>query len=158
TVTAAVQLLGRLPDSAEARKEQLLLRVDHGLKSIGGMIRDLLDYARAGAGAIPIVRAQMDLADVARDLIDEFQIATPDRRITLPRSGDTPGWWARTRLSQALSNLVGNATRYGHGAAAIAVVGDGSHVEISVHNGGAPILPELLPVIFEPFRRGDGDG
>ena len=56
TITAAIHLLGRLPESDQARKEQLLLRVDRGLTRMNGMIRDLLDYARAGSGAIPIVR------------------------------------------------------------------------------------------------------
>jgi signal transduction histidine kinase len=157
TVTAAVQLLARLPE-ADERKGPLLARVERGLTRMHGMIRDLLDYARAGTGAIPIVRERMDLGDLARDLIDEFEIADPDRRIDLSRSGQTTGSWDRARLYQALSNLVGNATHYGHGNASIAVVGDGSDVEISVHNGGPPILPDLLPVIFEPFRRGDGDG
>ena len=122
------------------------------------MIRDLLDYARAGSGAIPIVRDRMDLAELARDLVDEFEIADPNRRIDLTRSGETTGSWDRTRLYQALSNLVGNATHYGHGDASITVGGDGRHVEIAVHNSGPPISLDLLPVIFEPFRRGGGGG
>ena len=162
TITAAIRLLGRLPESdqaqaqAQARKEQLLLRVERGLTRMNGMIRDLLDYARAGSGAIPIVRERMDLADLARDLVDEFEIADPNRRIDLTRSGETTGSWDRTRLYQALSNLVGNATHYGHGDASITVAGDGRHVEIAVHNSGPPISLDLLSVIFEPFKRGGG--
>lgn len=162
TITAAIHLLGRVPESdqaqAQARKEQLVLRIQRALTRMNGMIGDLLDYARAGSGAIPIVRERMDLADLARDLVDEFEIADPNRRIDLSRSGETTGSWDRTRLYQALSNLVGNATHYGHGDASITVAGDGGHVEIAVHNSGPPISPELLPVIFEPFRRGGGDG
>ena len=158
TVTAAIHLLGRLPESDQARKQQLLLRVERGLTRMTGMIRDLLDYARAGSGAIPIVRERLDLADLARDLVDEFEIADPNRRIDLTRSGETTGSWDRTRLYQALSNLVGNATHYGHGDASIVVGGDGRHVEIAVHNSGPPISLDLLSVIFEPFRRGGGGG
>ena len=158
TVTAAVELLGRLPESDQARKQQLLLRVERGLTRMDGMIRDLLDYARAGSGAIPIMRERMDLADLARDLVDEFEIADPNRRIDLTRSGETTGSWDRTRLYQALSNLVGNATHYGHGDASITVGGDGRHVEIAVHNSGPQISLDLLSVIFEPFRRGGGGG
>jgi signal transduction histidine kinase len=158
TVTAAFQLLGRIGATDQARREQLRTRLERGLKRMEAMIRDLLDYARAGSGAIPIVRERMDLATLAHDLVDEFQLADSDRRIELTRSGDTTGAWDRARLYQALSNLVGNATRYGHGNASVAVVGHGGHVEISVHNAGPPISRDLLPVIFEPFRRGDGDG
>src|SRR4030095_401977 len=103
TITAAIHLLGRLPqsDQAQARKEQLVLRIQRGLTRMNGMIGDLLDYARAGSGAIPIVRERMDLADLARDLVDEFEIADPNRRIDLSRSGETTGSWDRTRLYQA---------------------------------------------------------
>jgi signal transduction histidine kinase len=158
TLTAAVQLIKRLEDSERERREKLLRRLDLGLNRMSGMIRDLLDYARAGSGAIPIVRERMDLGELARELVDEFEIADPDRRIDLTRSGDTTGSWDRARLYQALSNLVGNATHYGHGNASISVVGEGRHVEISVHNAGSPIPPDLLAVIFEPFRRGDAEG
>jgi signal transduction histidine kinase len=157
TVTAAVQLLGRLGERDPARRDLLHTRIARGLKRMEGMIRDLLDHARAGSGAVPIVRERMDLSDLAHDLVDEFQLADPERRIELRRSGDTTGAWDRARLYQALSNLVGNATRYGHGSASVAVVRDGDHVAISVHNDGPPIAPELLPAIFEPFSRGAGD-
>jgi signal transduction histidine kinase len=33
----------------------------------------------------------------------------------------------------------------------------GAQVELSVHNEGEPIPAELLPVLFEPFRRGRSD-
>jgi signal transduction histidine kinase len=157
TVSAAIRLLAQLPDGERARREQVFGRIERGLTRMNGMIRDLLDYARAGSGAIPIVRERMDLGDLARDLVDEFELADPDRRIDLTISGDTTGTWDKARLYQALSNLVGNATHYGHGNAAVAVGRQGDHVEISVHNVGAPIPADLLPVIFEPFRRGDGD-
>ena len=56
-----------------------------------------------------------------------------------------------------MSNLLGNATRHGRGVAAIDARRDGATVEIAVHNGGSPIPPELLPIIFEPFERGSDD-
>jgi len=158
TVTAAVQLLERVPEPDRMKREELQARIHRGLNRMEGMIRDLLDYARAGSGAIPIEREQMDLAELARDVADEFKLADPDRRIDLARSGNTRGAWDRARLYQALANLVGNATRYGRGNAAVAVVRDDDHVQISVHNDGPPISPDLLPFIFEPFKRGDGDG
>jgi signal transduction histidine kinase len=36
----------------------------------------------------------------------------------------------------------------------LAVTGREREVELTVHNDGPPIPPELLPHIFEPFRRG----
>lgn len=156
--SAAVALIERLPPSESARREQLVQRVARGLRRMAGMVRDLLDYARAGAGAIAIVRERLDLVELARELIEEFEIADPERRIFLSEEGDTTGEWDRARVYQALSNLVGNATHYGHGSAVMTIVRVGDHVAIAVHNAGPPIAPDLLPSIFEPFRRGHAEG
>ena len=59
-------------------------------------------------------------------------------------------------MSQTITNLVGNAIAYGERGAPvdIAIEGDGRDVELKVHNHGPPIPAELMPVLFEPFRRG----
>jgi len=158
TITAAAALLERFPDTDREKRQHFVERISRSAKRMDGMIRDLLDYARAGTGAMPILRERMDISDLCRDLREEFEIADADRRIELTHSGDTTGEWDRARLYQALSNLVGNATRYGHGKAAVDVCRRGNDVTVSVYNEGPPIAAELLPTIFEPFRRGDSDG
>jgi phosphoserine phosphatase RsbU/P len=67
------------------------------------------------------------------------------------------GEWDRTRLYQALSNLLRNALRYGSGDVLFRANGTGGHVEVAVHNAGVPIPAERLSVIFEPFERGPQD-
>jgi signal transduction histidine kinase len=156
TISAGTQVLMRLADGERAKREQLIARMARGAQRMDAMIRDLLDCARAGSGAIVVAREVMDLGNLTRELVEEFVIADPERRIELTTAGPITGHWDRARLYQALSNLVGNATRYGHGAASISVTGDHSTVEVSVHNDGPPIAADLLPVIFEPFRRGNG--
>jgi two-component system, sensor histidine kinase and response regulator len=157
TISAGARLLGRLGESEKARRDQILARMARGARRMDSMIRDLLDCARVGSGAIPVAREQMDLGDLARELMEEFVIADPERRIQLTTAGRINGAWDRARLYQALSNLVGNATRYGRGTASISIAGGDSTVEVSVHNDGPPIPADLLPVIFEPFRRGAGN-
>ena len=39
----------------------------------------------------------------------------------------------------------------------LSIDGDDANVQIRVHNKGTPISSELLPLLFQPFRRGDGD-
>jgi signal transduction histidine kinase len=53
---------------------------------------------------------------------------------------------------------VGNAVKHGVPDAPIDVLvhDRGSFVVLEVHNWGNPIPPEMLPVIFDPFRRGCG--
>jgi len=129
-------------------------RIARGVSRMDKMIGDLTDYARAGLGEIPTTPAPMDVGDLCRELIDEFQQSDAARPIALACAGELVGDWDGARLHQALSNLVGNALRYGTDAVSVNARGTDTHVEVSVHNAGAPIPPDVLPVIFEPFERG----
>ena len=156
TLQAGLQVLRR--SHAESTTASTLDRLDRAAERMGGMIRDLLDFARAGTGAMPILPAPMDLGVLCREVLEEFETADPERKIELTIGGDLSGEWDRARLYQSLSNLVGNATHYGRGRAKVGVRGLDEHVELVVHNGGPPIPKDLLPVIFRPFERGQDDG
>ena len=55
------------------------------------------------------------------------------------------------------SNLVGNALAYGAPDTPVRVVIDasGHDVRCVVHNSGPAIPSEILPILFDPFRRGN---
>ena len=61
------------------------------------------------------------------------------------------------RFEQVVSNLVGNAATHGDPTKPIKVTlatRDGV-VSLSVHNWGTPIDPALMPLLFDPFQRGE---
>jgi signal transduction histidine kinase len=64
------------------------------------------------------------------------------------------------RLRQVLTNLLTNAIAYGDPARAVVVaikrVTGG--LELTVTNEGKPIPEHVIPVLFQPFRRGSGTG
>ena len=149
-ITSAKTMLAR---DLDPRNRATAERIDRSAVRMSEMIRSLTDYARAGRGPIPIAPSNVELGDLCREVIDQFQLDQANR-IDLSRVGDLTGVWDHHRLHQAISNLVGNALRYGGGTAAVQARADGDGVEIAVSNAGAPIPAELLPVIFEPFERG----
>jgi signal transduction histidine kinase len=59
-------------------------------------------------------------------------------------------------MRQVVSNLVSNALRHAREGTPVWVRTRVLHgeVELSVSNEGEPIPHDLLPVLFEPFRRG----
>lgn len=121
------------------------------------MIDQLLDLTRSrSGGGIVIARQPADLAELARSLVSELGIAFPARRIEVACTGDTRGEWDPDRLGQVLSNLLGNALAHGEPNGLVAMRidgGDPASVRIETHNAGT-IPTELLPVLFDPFRRG----
>jgi signal transduction histidine kinase len=79
-------------------------------------------------------------------------------RIKLEKAGDLSGSWDPNRLAQAISNLVRNAVTHGEGEVLVRVREAGQQVELQVHNAGEPIPPDRLPLIFQPFERGNNEG
>jgi PAS domain S-box-containing protein len=121
------------------------------------MIRDLLDFTQARAGgAIPIHPRPVDLHELTRQVVDEVHLANPGRHISVEARGDGHGEWDEDRLAQVITNLVGNALQHSPEGSQVRVASRAEEkgVTLSVHNGGNPIPAELLPVIFEPYRRG----
>ncbi len=121
------------------------------------LIRDLLDFTQARLGAgIPLHPRAGDLHALARAAVDEVQPGYPERRIELVRAGDGDGTWDPDRISQVLSNLVGNALHYSPPGTTVRVEtrSEGDTAVLQVHNQGTPIPPESLSRIFEPLERG----
>ena len=146
--------LERSPNLAPAERDKVA-RLSRTVKRMGSMIRDLLDYTRTSVGEFPHNPEPTDLEQVCDAAIDELRASHPERSITCEVAGNVTGTWDPGRLQQVISNLVGNALTHGTGAVSVRIEGDGHDVVLSVHNDGEPIPPDVLPVLFEPFRRGD---
>ncbi|APR75830.1 Formate hydrogenlyase transcriptional activator [Minicystis rosea] len=121
------------------------------------MIADLLDFARSReGGGIPLSVEPVDLAALCESVVDEVGATSPDRVIELTTHGACHGHCDPHRMAQAMQNLLVNALGYSPPETPVEVeVGcSDDQLRIRVSNGGAPIPPEVLPVLFEPFRRG----
>jgi PAS domain S-box-containing protein len=119
------------------------------------MIEQLLDFTRARVGGgILLEPSEMDLGALGRHVLAEIEDAHAERSILVETIGNLEGVWDPDRLAQVISNLAGNAVSHGTSAAPVRVVLDGSRgdaVSIRISNDGT-IRPEILPVLFEPFR------
>lgn len=152
-ITTAAELLARRPDESTRAVAQRLLRSGQWM---GRMIEDMLDLARTRqGGGMPMACERFDLGALAERVVQERQSTWSDKQVQLECRGDLHGDWDEDRLTQVLSNLVGNALRHGD-AATVQVLVDGSQatsVHLSVRNGGE-IPVDVLPHIFDPFRSG----
>ena len=64
----------------------------------------------------------------------------------------------RTRMRQALDNLIDNAIRHSPAGAAVRITGrtSGDTLTITVADAGPGFASDVLPNVFEPFARGAG--
>jgi PAS domain S-box-containing protein len=153
TIVMAGQLLLGYVD--EPKAVRTIDRMLNSADRMQRMISQLLDFARARAdGGFELERQPTELAEIARDVIEEIRLARPERRIELDVRGDVRGDCDGNRLSQVFSNLIGNAAQHGSPEAPLVVQIDGCEpdaIHVAVSNRGT-IAPELLPVLFAPFR------
>lgn len=153
-VAAASLLRQDLPEAVRG-KVDIIERAAHRMSE---MIMTLLDLTRVrGQGRLPITRVPTDVGALAREVVAEFAAASPDRALQIDVRGELEGRWDPARVEQAISNLVTNALEHGdpRGLVCLSVDGSGEAVVVRVKNDGPPIPPELRPVLFEAFSRGD---
>ena len=151
-VMGSILLERKATDDMTRRSAQRTLS---SAKLMGHMIADMLDLARVRlAGGIPIRREPVDFGELLRQAIDEQRASAPERQIELAVHGRLDGEWDGARLTQVVSNLVGNALQHGEPGCVVECAVDGSDAEqvvLSVRNGG-PIPEDIRPHVFDPFR------
>ena len=152
---ARIMALGGPPPEEQQRTFR---RITSAALRIERLTRLLLDFARARlGGGITLEPRRCDLHELLQKVSHEFRIAYPDRTMQCDQEGEpTVGTWDPDRLAQVISNLVENALKYSPPDTLVRLTARGlkEQVVLEVHNQGKPIPPELMPHIFEPFRRG----
>jgi signal transduction histidine kinase len=147
-----------LSDTGEMDRT-LTLQIAERAKRATHMVGDLLDFTRSRlGGGIPIHPAEVDLREIVVDVVDEVLAAHPEGRVQLANGEGSIGRWDAARISQALSNLVGNAVEHGAPGTTVTVELDGGEEEVSlmIHNHGDTIPAEKLDGIFNPLKLSTG--
>jgi signal transduction histidine kinase len=146
---AAALLLRR--GHLDAHDAETAARIIRSGQRMSRMITQLLDLTRARLGGGLLIEPKpADLREVCRNVIEEFEAD-----IHLEVEGDVTGTWDQDRLAEVLSNLTGNAIEYAAPGTAVIVKAhsEGAQVVVEISNQGEPIPADVLPSIFEPFRR-----
>lgn len=149
-------LLNRWERLRDEQKRLMLEQVNQDADRVTRLITELLDFSRLETGRLVLRRQRVDLAELARQVVEKVRMAEPrlDCRLEfpegLPRVLADPD-----KIEQVLTNLVENAAKYGspEGMAITASVSDG-HVTVAVSDRGAGIPPRVLPHVFDKFFRG----
>lgn len=141
-------------------------------KTLLGLIDDILDLSRIESGTVNLDLTELSIEDIASEMQRNFEKIAESKSLEFEIKID-PAVSAkmktdRKRLSQLLTNLLGNAFKFTEtgsirlGVASSDELTDGatrekcSSISFSVIDTGIGIKPEMHELVFEAFRQADG--
>ncbi|CAM5210254.1 histidine kinase OS=Bosea thiooxidans OX=53254 GN=SAMN05660750_02518 PE=4 SV=1 [Bosea thiooxidans] len=152
-------LQGPARNDERARERFLAIMREQGLR-MARLVDDLLSLSRIEQRAHVAPDTPVDLAGIAREIVDSLTLLARERQVTLtlvtPREPlQIPG--DRDELLRLMENLVENAIKYGKqgGEVAITVAAGEGEASVHVRDDGPGIAPEHLPRLTERFYRID---
>jgi len=142
------------PGRTQAQLEAMAAEVRQAVDRAEALIEALLTLARSDRGSGP--REPLDVAVLAEDALDAAAPAIRARPVTIEaalRPG--PALGDPVLVERLVTNLVDNAVRHNvpDGWVQVATGTRGGMAFIEVANGGAVIPEDVVPSLFEPFRR-----
>lgn len=147
----------RRPRSAAELHDTLASNLEE-VRRIAGIVADMLFLSHAERGVVARRSFPMSMADLASEVIDYYEAVLEESDLRVEVRGDARAAVDTGLVRRALSNLLGNATRYATRGSMIEVRIsriDPRHISIGVHNRGEVIASEHLPRLFDRFYRID---
>jgi signal transduction histidine kinase len=153
-------LIRTMPMDDAAVKEAINV-IERNAKAQATLIDDLLDVARIAQGQLQLSNLPVHLPAIVTAAIDTIRPAAAAKQIDVNvEIQSSPMLTLRgdpTRMQQVVWNLLSNAVKFTpvKGTIHVHVGADDQAVELRVIDNGRGIRPDLLPRIFDRFRRGD---
>lgn len=139
------------------RNVEFATRISISVGRMSRLITDLIELTRVQLGAgISVNPTEIDIQKTCGQVLAEMRAIHPARNFQLNGDDSLLGKWDEPRISQVLSNLLGNAVQHGSANSAITVTAKkvSNGIEIQVHNHGPAVPPRLLPNLFDRFVQG----
>ncbi|MCA9630475.1 MAG: HAMP domain-containing histidine kinase [Myxococcales bacterium] len=141
------------PLSEEARENLEIVRKsgDH----LRALIDDILDLSGLESGEFQLSRGNVDLFNVASQVVREARATISNKPVELRLIGGSSSVWAdERRLRQIIGNLVGNAVKFTReGFVEVAVEAHADVSRLTVLDTGPGIAPDMQSAIFEEFQQ-----
>jgi PAS domain S-box-containing protein len=156
-------MLRSLPDDGSNGQRQHLEFIRQSTQQMENLVNDLLDVKRLDSGTLALEIRTLRPMDVVADVIHVFRPIADARSVriesrcgtSLPELAADP-----QRLTQVLSNLVGNALKFTEAGGSVSI--DAHHAQgvvlFSVTDTGAGIPPEHVPHVFDRFWQARREG
>jgi signal transduction histidine kinase/ActR/RegA family two-component response regulator len=150
----------RLAGGDRTAAEQARAMMERQLHHLVRLVDDLLDVSRISRGKLQLRKERISLAAVVNHTLEVCGPLVKEKghqlEVTLPEESvyvDAD----RTRLAQALCNLLSNAAKYSDPGSRIEFTAErqGDEVVLRVKDTGVGIPPHMLPRVFDLFWQVD---
>jgi len=146
------------PDAMTVRRSGEML--ERQATQLTRLVDDLLDVARIMRGRVVLDREPLSLASVVDTALETVRPLLESRHQTVSVSRLDTELFVNAdhvRLSQVITNLLTNASKYSPDRARIemALEGSADRAALVVRDEGVGIDPQMLPQVFEVFLQGD---
>ncbi|MEO7001620.1 MAG: ATP-binding protein, partial [Ktedonobacterales bacterium] len=142
------------------RTDTALTRASRQMTRLDRLVGDLIDTSRIQAGKLELRMEPCDLLAIARDCVQEQQVAWPDRAITLdtPRRATLPLCADADRIGQVITNFLTNALKYSaeDQPVAVRISVRGESARLAVRDTGLGLSQEQQSHLWERFYRVPG--
>lgn len=154
-------LLEGLDGELNERMEEDVRLIRESGKHLRALIGDILDMSKIEAGRMELRYEEVDMQQMAKDIIATAQPLVNEKGLDLYVDVDEDvGIFEidRTRIRQVLWNIMGNAVKFTEeGSVTLTMeLEDPNHLMVSIRDTGIGIAPENLDIVFEQFRQVDG--
>ncbi|HEY8516903.1 MAG TPA: ATP-binding protein [Candidatus Binatia bacterium] len=158
-IATSVNLL-RVPDLTSDRRDRALGIIERQMRQQKRLIDDLLDVNRIAHGKVELERTLVDLREAARHASESClqAIETKAQRLQMTLPAEPVLVLADVgRMTQVLTNLVGNASKFtpDGGAIFVDLAQDGEHAVLRVRDDGAGIDRDMQARIFELYAQAE---
>jgi PAS domain S-box-containing protein len=148
---------GRILQLGPEGLKDRMQKAERQAMQLARLIDRLLDVSRLSVRDLRLERERVDFAEIARDAISRYEdeAAELGTQINLRVSGAAVGVWDRSRIDQVITNLVGNAVKYGRGAPITVSISASTsgYLRLTVRDEGPGIPAEDQERIFGQFER-----
>lgn len=141
----------------ESLRDTLVSNLEE-MQRLSAMVNDMLFLASADRGAQARRGAPVSLAQLAHQVAEFHEGALDEAKLKLDVVGDATVAVDEPLVKRALSNLLGNATRFAKPGSTVQVQiapADPEQVAVVVQNEGEGIDEQQLPRLFDRFFRVD---
>jgi signal transduction histidine kinase len=152
----SAQGLERATGHADAGIRERTARLVSQIRRLTGLIDALLDVSRISAGRLELAVEEVDLSQLAAEVVSRFgEAARHSGSVLRLQAPDRfAGRWDPLRVDQILTNLVSNAIKFGSGKPIdVTVEGTDALARVAVVDRGIGIPKEKIASVFDRFER-----